>query len=141
PYAGVIVDSAGNLYGTTYAGGSLTACGAAGCGVVYEVSPTGQETVLHTFTDYAYSPPDGANPYGGVVADADGNLYGTTESGGTKGVGVIFKLSPEGQETILYNFGVAVGSSGGPKAGVILDPAGNLYGTVASQVYELQLNG
>jgi uncharacterized repeat protein (TIGR03803 family) len=68
PYAGVIRDSAGNLYGTTAYGGT------AGAGVVFKLDPTGQETVLHSFTGGA----DGAYPFAGVIRDADGNLYGTT---------------------------------------------------------------
>jgi uncharacterized repeat protein (TIGR03803 family) len=73
PFAGVIRDSAGNLYGTTSAGGT-TGCFIGGCGVVYKVSPSGQETVLHTFTGGA----DGDTPYAGLAADATGNLYGLT---------------------------------------------------------------
>src|SRR5580700_2483883 len=129
PYAGVILDSGGNLYGTTYKGGT------AGLGVVYKVGPSSQETVLHTFT----GKPDGANPYGGVIADPAGNLYGTTYVGGTGNEGVIYKLGPAGQETILYAF---AGASGGiPRAGVIRDSAGNLYGTAGIDVYELDASG
>jgi len=120
PYAGVIFDPAGNLYGTTIAGGT------AGMGVVYKLDTTGQETVLYNFTGGA----DGGNPYAGVILDAAGNLYGTTYGGGAEGAGVVYKLSPAGQETVLYTF--TGGADGGySEAGVILDTAGNLYGTTS----------
>jgi uncharacterized repeat protein (TIGR03803 family) len=118
PYAGLILDLAGNLYGTTYQGG------AAGYGVVYKLDTTGQETVLYSFTGGA----DGGNPYAGVISDLSGNLYGTTQLGGVTGAGVVYKLDTAGNETALYSF--TGGSDGGnPYAGVILDAAGNLYGT------------
>jgi uncharacterized repeat protein (TIGR03803 family) len=133
PYAGVIRDSAGNLYGTTGRGGTATCplnyLGPAGCGVVYKVDTTGHETVLYTFSGGA----DGGSPYGaGLTRDPAGNLYGTTEFGGTASVGVVFKLDTTGQETVLYSFiGLADFATDGvyPGAGVILDSAGNLYGT------------
>jgi uncharacterized repeat protein (TIGR03803 family) len=124
PGAGVIRDSAGNLFGTTSAGGDL-ACGfSAGCGVVFKVGPTGTETVLHRFTGGA----DGGYPYAGVIRDSAGNLYGTTSQGGPNGQGVVFKLDTAGHETALYSF--TGGADGGyPNAGVIRDSSGNLYGT------------
>ena len=124
PYAGVVLNSAGNLYGTTYNGG------ASGKGVVYQVSPAGQETVLYSFTGGN----DGGNPYAGVTLDAAGNLFGTTYYGGTANVGVVYKVSPAGQETVLYSFSDSVTGNayyGGyyPYAGLTLDGAGNFYGT------------
>ena len=117
PYAGVIPDSAGNLYGTTYGG-------AAGAGVVFKVNTASQETVLYSFTGGA----DGWAPNAGVISDSAGNLYGTTVNGGTAGRGVVYKLDTAGQETVLYSFrGGADGAF--PFAGVIRDSAGNLYGT------------
>jgi len=117
PYAGVIRDSAGDLYGTTYQGGTANA------GVVYKLSAAGKETILYSFTGGA----DGANPYAGVILDSAGNLYGTTSRGGTPNAGVVFKLTA-GKETILYSFtGGADGAN--PYGGVIRDSAGNLYGT------------
>jgi len=85
PYAGVIRDSAGNLYGTTFYGGAM------GLGVVYEVDTAGQETVLYSFTGGA----GGGQPGVGVIRDSAGNLYGTAPFGGTKGGGVVFKLTPQ----------------------------------------------
>jgi uncharacterized repeat protein (TIGR03803 family) len=88
----LVRDSAGNLYGTTLAGGNL----ACGCGVVFKLDTTGKETVLHRFTGGA----DGAYPEAGLVRDAAGGLYGTTYAGGdlacggSGGCGVVFKLTP-----------------------------------------------
>jgi len=84
PFAGVIRDSAGNLYGTTSSGGTANA------GVVYKVDATGQETVLHSFTGGA----DGASPIGGVIRSPAGNLYGTTYSGGKENTGAVFEITP-----------------------------------------------
>jgi uncharacterized repeat protein (TIGR03803 family) len=117
PYAGVIRDSAGDLYGTTFGGG------AAGAGVVYKLDPADHETVLYSFTGGA----DGGNPYAGVIPDSAGNLYGTTYGGGTMW-GVVYKLDRGGHETVLYTFGGGA-DGGNPYAGVIPDSAGNLYGT------------
>ena len=125
PSAGVVRDSAGNLYGITTAGGPpgcLYSRG--GCGVVYKLDPSGQETVLHTFATAG----DGYLPESGVTLDAAGNLYGTTVEGGPSGAGIVYRLDPSGNETVLYSF--AGGSDGAYlTAGVVLDPAGNLYGT------------
>jgi uncharacterized repeat protein (TIGR03803 family) len=143
PYAGVIVDSAGNLYGTTYYGG------VSGKGNVYKVSASGQETVLHSFTGGA----DGGYPYAGVIADAAGNLYGTTYAGGITtgpcyyipGCGVVYKLDMAGHETVLHAFaGKSSTLFGWPYAGVISDAAGNLYGTTsagAGGVYKVGATG
>src|SRR3984957_17209410 len=131
PYAGVILDAAGNLYGTASTGGTANA------GVVYKLDlATGQETVLYNFTGGA----DGANPYGGANAGADGNLYGTTHSGGADGTsGVVYKLNRSGVETVLLDFSVT--SSGDPTDGVVRDAAGNLYGTATNMVYKLTPRG
>jgi uncharacterized repeat protein (TIGR03803 family) len=136
PYSGVILDSAGNLYGTTRYGGS--GYGYAGYGLVYKLNPAGQETVLYTFTGSA----DGGWPQSGVILDSAGNLYGTTYWGGPSDVGVVYKLDSSGNETVLYNFV----NYGQPVAGVILDSQGNLYGTTAwgyhgAVVYELDTAG
>ena len=118
PRADLIRDPAGNFYSTTFGGG------ASGAGVVFKLDPAGNETVLYSFTGGA----DGANPTGGVVADPAGNLYGTTYRGGSSSAGVVFKLDPAGNETVLHSF--TGGADGGqPAAGVIRDSAGNLYGT------------
>jgi uncharacterized repeat protein (TIGR03803 family) len=130
PFAGLVRDAAGNLYGTTVYGGST---GDPGYGVVFKVDSSGAETVLYSFTGAA----DGAYPYGGLVQDTAGNLYGTTVQGGAYGCsgygcGTVFKVSTKGKETVLYNF--MGGSSDGcyPDAALVRDSAGNLYGTTRS---------
>ncbi len=124
PSAGVIRDSAGNLYGTTPYGGTKTgSCVVTGCGVVFKLDPSGNETVLFGFAGGA----DGGSPGSGVIRDSAGNLYGTTTYGGY-GYGVVFRLDTTGKETVLYSF--TGGTDGAiPSAGVIRDSAGNLYGT------------
>ena len=134
PYAGLIMDRAGNFYGTTHNGGAETAVsGGCDCGTVFELSPVPgggwRETILHSFG----SGREGAFPaYAGVIMDAAGNLYGTTSSGGIYGNGIVFELSPRANggwtETVLHNFGN--GDDGSvPQAGLTMDTAGNLYGT------------
>jgi len=115
----VIADKEGNLYGTTTNGG-----GSSNSGVVFKLDPTGAETVLYSFAGGA----DGATPLAGLIRDEAGNLYGTTEFGGTSGSGTVFKVDPAGNETVLYSF--TGGTDGGyPEAGLIRDGKGNLYGT------------
>jgi uncharacterized repeat protein (TIGR03803 family) len=121
PEAGLVMDGAGNLYGTASGG-------TGGSGVVFELTRKNQFTVLYAFR----TNPDGQFPHGSLVLDASGNLYGTTEEGGTKcPCGTVFKVTPTGEETILYSFG---GGTDGriPKAGLILSPDGQLYGTTAA---------
>jgi uncharacterized repeat protein (TIGR03803 family) len=123
PQAGLVRDSLGNLYGTTFAGGAYNR------GVVFKVDTTGVETVLHDFKGR----PDGKNPVAGLALDSLGNLYGTTLMGGTYNQGSVFKVDATGLETILYSF---LGSDGGfPRAGVVLDSEGNLYGTTGAGAY------
>jgi uncharacterized repeat protein (TIGR03803 family) len=93
PYSTLVRDAAGNLYGTTYGGGDTSCGGYFGCGVLFKLDVTGALTVLHSFL----GPPDGISPSGGLVQDADGNLYGTTVSGGDASCncGIVFKLDPQ----------------------------------------------
>ena len=136
----LVRDAAGNLYGTTINGGNMSvSCNGTGCGVVFQLSPTssGQwsETVLHTFS----GGPDGGNPFGSLLLGPDGSIYGTTIRGGNdhqcttkyiQGCGVVFRLSygtTGWRETVLYTLSNAVGS--GPNGGLVMDAAGNLYGT------------
>jgi uncharacterized repeat protein (TIGR03803 family) len=129
PFAGVVSDAAGNLYGTTSAGGIH------GLGTVFEVTPDGSggwtENVLHSFGNGT----DGVNPYAGLVFDAAGNLYGTTYVGGIYSAGTIFELSPRQgggwTETVLHNFHLNGTDGYEPDAGLIRDAAGNLYGTTS----------
>ena len=122
-FTGLVSDSEGNFYGTAQFGGHGTC--AYGCGTVYRLDTAGKFQVLHYFVGY---PTDGSHPQAGLLRDGQGNLYGTTEHGGQCGVGTVFKISPQGSETILHHF---CGFSDGmfPSAALIHDPAGNLYGT------------
>lgn len=142
PSTGLVADSSGNLFGTTTEGGS------AGCGVVYELSPSQgggwTETVI-----YHFHGADGAAPAAGLIFDGAGNLYGTTSTGGKYHVGTVFQLTPSGgvwTETVLHSFSEKDGSH--PLAGLVFDQAGNLYGTTLfggathnGAVFQLKLSG
>lgn len=125
PNSGLTRDKSGNLYGTTYEGGTGN-CGG-GCGTVFEVAAGGGETVLH---DFAGGTTDGAYPYAGVVFDKAGNLYSTAYEGGAYGYGIVFKLAPDGTETLLHSF--SGGNDGGnPDANLVANRKGVLYSTAA----------
>ena len=128
PMGGVIRDEAGNLYGTTQAGGAYNA------GVVFKLSRAGRFTVLHSF---AGAPSDGAYPaYTNLLMDCQRNLYGVAQLGGAYGRGVLYKLSKDGQYRVLHNFSWTDGSM--PFGTPAMDWAGNLYGTTyegGSSVY------
>jgi uncharacterized repeat protein (TIGR03803 family) len=142
PQAGLIFDSAGNLYGTTGYGGGTSGC-SGGCGTVYELSPSSNgwtEAVIYTFC-VTFVCSDGEHPFAPLVFDATGNLYGTANNGGNSGCGpetgcgVVFKLAPSSggkwEQSVLYAF-KGVGDGGNPYySSVVLDSAGNLYGTTA----------
>jgi uncharacterized repeat protein (TIGR03803 family) len=124
PYAALIADKAGNLYGTA------SSLGLHRQGVVFELTPGGAETILYSFCAAANCA-DGAAPRCALQFDSSGNLYGTTGGGGANNEGTVFKLSPRGTETVLYSFCTAANCTDGavPFAGVIGDPATGLYGT------------
>jgi uncharacterized repeat protein (TIGR03803 family) len=144
PYGGLIFDNLGNLYGTTYYGGSGLCAEfetTVGCGIVFELTPnrdgTWSETILHTFQD---NPSDGHFSRAGLVRDGKGNLYGTTAEGGTSGTacdgggcGTVFELTSTGNgqwiETILHNFEDNGSDGYQPITSLVLDSKGNLYGT------------
>jgi len=119
PRAGLDLDSAGNLYGTTYYGGSSSA------GTVFKVDTSGTERVLYSFAGR----PRGRFPLAGVVRDHAGNLYGTTDYGGTSDNGVVFRVDPKGKEEVLHSFARRISDGSNPVAGLIMDAMGNLYGT------------
>ncbi|HSZ61939.1 MAG TPA: choice-of-anchor tandem repeat GloVer-containing protein [Terriglobales bacterium] len=118
PTAGLVLDAQGNLYGTTSAGGTFN------YGTVFKLAAAGSETVLYNFA----GSPDGEIPNASLVMDVQGNLYGTTESGGVSSLGTVFKVSPTGNETVLYRF-AKVAKNGANPNGVVRDAQGNLYGT------------
>jgi uncharacterized repeat protein (TIGR03803 family) len=131
PETKLVRDQAGNLYGATYAGGDF--CNGTGCGVVFRLERNGHLTVLHKFTGGT----DGGNPTNGTLTlDSAGNIYGTTTYGGDltcqvgiwPGCGVVYKLDPAGNETVLYSFHHG-GDGALPSSGVLLDAQGNLYGS------------
>jgi uncharacterized repeat protein (TIGR03803 family) len=132
PWAGLVSDSSGNLYGTTTNGG----CSEYGCGVVFELvahaNDKWTEKVLYalcTGTDCA----GGSYPRAGLIFDSAGRLYGTTTEGGTLLYGTVFQLTPDHKgnwsETVLHNFPANAKDGISPVGGLVFDKAGNLYGT------------
>jgi uncharacterized repeat protein (TIGR03803 family) len=159
PLGNLVQDASGNLYGATYVGGSGADCpqSVAECGTVFKVAPGGTETVLYNFCSHKNCT-DGAIPNGSLVLDTQGNLYGTTLMGGTGGCeagigcGTVFKLGPDGTETVLYQFcsqeNCTDGEAPYPGAGLVRDSKGDLFGTTyvggsggAGVVFELKPNG
>jgi uncharacterized repeat protein (TIGR03803 family) len=143
PLAGLVLDTNGNLYGTAFDGGAHDG------GVVFEISPSGTETVLYTFCNRPGCR-DGYYPHADLVMDANGNLYGTTQYRGANGGGTVFEVTPSGTETVLYSFCAQSSCTDGshPRAGLVRDTAGNLYGTTydggangAGTVFEVTPSG
>jgi len=143
PASGLVQASNGNLYGTTVAGGSMYA------GTVYKITPSGVLTTLYTFCSQPGCS-DGLLPWAGLIEATDGNLYGTTLGGGTKENGIVFKITPGGALTTLYNFcsESECADGAGPYARLVQGSDGNLYGTTSSggtggfgTIFKLTLNG
>jgi uncharacterized repeat protein (TIGR03803 family) len=135
PYASLIFDQTGNLYGATSEGGDRSSCVNDNCGVVFELMPNANGTWTESVL-YRFGGKHGEWPYGGLIFDQAGNLYGTTEFGGNLsqclyGCGVVFELTRQKDgswaESVLYSFSGRDGRY--PLAGLIFDAAGNLYGT------------
>jgi uncharacterized repeat protein (TIGR03803 family) len=127
PDGGLVRDAKGNLYGTAFYGG------ASNDGTVFKLNPAGKLTTLYSFAGGT----DGAEPQGGLVQDAAGNLYGTTVTGGgssncTNGCGTVFKVSKTGKETVLYSFTGEADGGIPENVDLVRDTAGNLYGTTFS---------
>jgi uncharacterized repeat protein (TIGR03803 family) len=134
PYATLLMDAAGNLYGTTSAGGGAKGCFGNGCGTVFKISPKGKETVLYRFQGKT----DGGLPYSTLIGDKAGNLYGTTSVGGnlscangSLGCGTVFKMSNGGKETVLYTFTGSTDGAFPQKESLAVDSNGNFYGTTS----------
>src|SRR5690349_14742344 len=126
PMAGLVQATNGNFYGTTAFGGAYSNC-IGGCGAVFEITPAGNFTLLHSFTNY-----DGSEPLGGLVQGDDGNLYGTTAAGGRfgpGGLGSVFRISPGGEFRMIHSYTTSDGFD--PGAGLIIGPDGAFYGTTA----------
>jgi uncharacterized repeat protein (TIGR03803 family) len=145
PRAALLLDAHGNLYGTTQFGGN------AGSGAVFELTANGAggytERVLYSFLGGS----DGEGPEAGLISDANGNLYGTTDLGGSAFAGTVFKLTPNGNggytESVLYNFADEA-NGGDPLGGLVMDANGILYGTTSGggnlnggTVFKLSANG
>jgi len=138
PIGGLVLDPFGNLYGTTSYKGAFNA------GTVFKITPARNFQLLHTFSGHA----DGGQPYGGLIRDRRGNLYGTTKGGGSSGDGTIFRLDPMGRETVLHNFAGTPTDGAQPTATLIRDVTGNFYGTasigglfLSGTIFKLDITG
>jgi uncharacterized repeat protein (TIGR03803 family) len=142
PETGLTLDAHANLYGTAPFGGGHRR------GVRFKVTQSGAETVLHSFGG---KPGDGSSPDAGLVRDGHGNLYGSTNYGGSDrclhGCGTVFRLDKTGKETVLYGFGAA-GDGSYPTAGLLRDEKGDLYGTTSvggtynsGTIFKVDMNG
>jgi uncharacterized repeat protein (TIGR03803 family) len=119
PIASLVRDAAGTLYGTTTRGGLY------GYGTVFKVAENGEENLLHNFGKTAS---DGRYPSAGLVFGLDGDLYGTTQEGGASGFGTIFKLTTNGDESVIHTFAGNPSDGQYPVQGLVIDAAGNFYG-------------
>jgi uncharacterized repeat protein (TIGR03803 family) len=135
PEASLVMDTEGNLYGTTLAGGASSGCPnqtPPGCGIIFEIDKNGIETI------FGFDGAGGNNPSAGLLLDSDGSLYGTATAGGAFtssvfdfacGCGTVFKVDNKGKETVLHSFTGLIPDNGVPYAQLIEDQAGILYGT------------
>jgi uncharacterized repeat protein (TIGR03803 family) len=124
PYAALIQGLDGNFYGATPTGGSHN------FGSVFRITPSGTVTILHSFLDGSV-PHDGQSPYAGLILGPDGNFYGTTTFGGSRGFGSVFRITPSGAVTILHSFGDVANDGAYPTGDLVLGPDGYFYGTTS----------
>jgi uncharacterized repeat protein (TIGR03803 family) len=149
PFGDLVGDAAGHLYGTTWSGGPSPNCSPYnGCGTVFKLDSSGNETILHTFTGGS----DGAEPVASLTMDGEGNLYGTTSAGGISthyagGAGTVFKITAAGEYSILHMFGANPSDGAAPRGSLTPDGRGSLYGTTTAggsygkgTVFELRAN-
>jgi len=134
-YGSLVQGSNGNFYGTTESGGISTGCtdGAGfGCGTIFEITPSGTLTTVHSFCS-ELNCADGFVPFAGLTKGANGNFYGTTSFGGTNGLGIVFEITTAGTLTTLYSFCSQSNCTDGefPYAGLVSATNGNLYGTTS----------
>ncbi|MBV8197105.1 MAG: hypothetical protein JO263_03140 [Candidatus Eremiobacteraeota bacterium] len=130
PYTRLVVDTQGNIFGTTPKGGS--GCGSIGCGVVFELVKSGSSWTAKTIHPFSGGS-DGASPAGGLLSDSKGTLYGTTAAGGASGFGVAYKITRSGstwKQKILFNFSKTLGVYS-PYGELTFDTHGNLFGAAA----------
>jgi uncharacterized repeat protein (TIGR03803 family) len=119
PYAALLQGSDGNFYGTA------SNAGPGGAGIVFVITPTGSESIFHSFTGYR----DSGGPTAALIQASDGNFYGTSLGGGANNAGTIFKITPAGVETLIYSFAGGVSDGQGPYASLVQARDGNFYGT------------
>jgi uncharacterized repeat protein (TIGR03803 family) len=131
PTAGLVQAANGSLYGTTASGGAFVSeCGGQGCGTIFKITPSGALTTLYSFCAQSNCT-DGKNPDAALVQASDGNFYGTTSLGGLAGEGTVFKITPSGALTTLYNFCSQANCADGqnPYGTLIQATDGDFYGT------------
>lgn len=131
PQAALIQAANGNFYSTTSVGGANINCAGYGCGTIFEITPAGKLTTLYNFCPVAGCV-DGSFPFGALALGTDGNLYGTTEGGGTNNYGTIFELTSSGQFNSLYSFSCTSGNCDDgaiPISGLLQATNGTFYGT------------
>lgn len=123
PNGSLVIDANGNLFGTTQDGGTKDQ------GTVFEVTPGGTHTILYSFQG---GKTDGGDPQGGLISFDKKTFYGTTYGGGTNGHGTVFKITNKGKETLLYSFGTGTADGWNPRAGLVKDASGTMYGTLGA---------